>query len=194
MSRQYVVYIHTFPNGKRYVGLTTQSVNSRWRGGEGYKDQFVYKPIKKYGWNNIKHTIYYVNSESEMKYLEKYFFSYYNTTDLRFGYNRTDTSNHPIVSNETKVIISEFAKTRIGNKNPFYGKHHSEETKELMRKKNQNYGTKAISQYTLDGRFIKSYKSIRSAARELNITSSLISSVLSGRQKQTKGYTFKYNM
>lgn len=52
-----------------------------------------------------------------MKYLEKYFFSYYNTTDLRFGYNRTDTSNHPIVSNETKVIISEFAKTRIGNKN-----------------------------------------------------------------------------
>jgi hypothetical protein len=129
-----------------------------------------------------------------MKYLEKYFFSYYNTTDLRFGYNRTDTSNHPIVSNETKVIISEFAKTRIGNKNPFYGKHHSEETKELIRKKNQNYGTKAISQYTLDGRFIKSYKSIRSAARELNITSSLISSVLSGRQKQTKGYTFKYDM
>lgn len=61
MSRQYVVYIHTFPNGKRYVGLTTQSVNSRWRGGEGYKDQFVYRPIKKYGWNNIKHTIYYVN-------------------------------------------------------------------------------------------------------------------------------------
>lgn len=97
-------------------------------------------------------------------------------------------------SNETKVIISEFAKTRIGNKNPFYGKHHSEETKELIRKKNQNYGTKAISQYTLDGRFIKSYKSIRSAARELNITSSLISSVLSGRQKQTKGYTFKYDM
>ena len=83
-----------------------------------------------------------------MKYLEKYFFSYYNTTDLRFGYNRTDTSNHPIVSNETKVIISEFAKTRIGNKNPFYGKHHSEETKELIRKKNQNYGTFNVDKWS----------------------------------------------
>lgn len=53
--RKYIVYIHIFPNGKRYVGLTTQDVDSRWRNGEGYKHQFVYKPIKKYGWNNIKH-------------------------------------------------------------------------------------------------------------------------------------------
>lgn len=192
MRRQYVVYVHTFPNGKRYVGLTTQEINSRWRNGDGYKDQFVYKPIKKYGWDNIQHTVYYVDSESEMKYLEKYLFGYYNTTDLRFGYNRTDSNNHPIVSKETKKIISEFAKTRIGNKNPFYGKHHSEETKAIISTKNQNNRTKAISQYDLNCNFVKSYKSIRAASRELNISGGLICAVLKGQQKQTNGYTFKY--
>lgn len=127
-----------------------------------------------------------------MKYLEKYLFGYYNTTDLRFGYNRTDSNNHPIVSKETKKIISEFAKTRIGNKNPFYGKHHSEETKAIISTKNQNNRTKAISQYDLNCNFVKSYKSIRAASRELNISGGLICAVLKGQQKQTNGYTFKY--
>lgn len=190
--RKYIVYIHIFPNGKRYVGLTTQDVDSRWRNGEGYKHQFVYKPIKKYGWNNIKHIIYYVNNETEMKYLEKYLFGYYNTTDLRYGYNRTDANNHPIFSEKTKNIMSELAKTRIGNKNPFYGKHHSYETKNKISIKNQNIKNKPIAQYDLDGNFIKSYKSIRAASRELSIGSGLIWAVLAGRQHQTHKFIFKY--
>ena len=45
----YSVYELIFPNGKRYIGLTGQEPESRWKNGEGYKGQLVYKPIKKYG-------------------------------------------------------------------------------------------------------------------------------------------------
>lgn len=53
----YKLYIHKFPNDKVYIGITSQDVNKRWRQGEGYKDQFVYKAILKYGWKNILHQI-----------------------------------------------------------------------------------------------------------------------------------------
>ena len=57
-EKNYTVYIHKFPNGKNYVGLTKQAVEARWGyNGFGYKKQPVYKAIKKYGWNNIQHII-----------------------------------------------------------------------------------------------------------------------------------------
>ena len=45
-----------------------------------------------------------------------------------------------------------------------------------------------IARYDLEGNFIQEYKTIREAKKEFpNVTH-----VLSGRAKQTKGYTFKY--
>ena len=44
----YYVYELIFPNGKRYIRLTGQKPESRWKNGRGYKSQLVYKPIKKY--------------------------------------------------------------------------------------------------------------------------------------------------
>ena len=51
---KYWVYIHLFPNGKRYVGLTTQkSINERWRNGGGYKNQkLIYNAILKWKYEN----------------------------------------------------------------------------------------------------------------------------------------------
>ena len=45
----YCVYELIFPNGKRYIGLTGQKPELRWKYGLGYKGQLVYKPIKRYG-------------------------------------------------------------------------------------------------------------------------------------------------
>ena len=85
-----VVYIHIFPNGKRYVGLTMRDVKDRWKNGKGYQTQkLVYNAILKYGWDNISHIVYECDTESEMKYLERYLISFYNTTDHRYGYNIT---------------------------------------------------------------------------------------------------------
>jgi hypothetical protein len=53
----YYVYLHTFPNGKVYVGEARNPIK-RWRNGEGYtNNKEITKAIQEYGWDNIKHEI-----------------------------------------------------------------------------------------------------------------------------------------
>lgn len=59
LSKGYI-YVHTFPNGKKYVGQTTNDPSVRWgKNGSCYtrKKSCVGNAIKKYGWNKIKHDI-----------------------------------------------------------------------------------------------------------------------------------------
>lgn len=54
----YSIYVHTFPDGKKYVGMTSQDVENRWQLGWGYKDQKnVFNAINSVGWNNIQHQV-----------------------------------------------------------------------------------------------------------------------------------------
>ena len=57
----YIVYKHTSPSGKVYIGITGRTVKERWgKNGNGYKYcPYFYRAIKKYGWDNIKHEILY---------------------------------------------------------------------------------------------------------------------------------------
>lgn len=57
-KENYTVYVHKFPNGKNYVGLTKQPVESRWGShGLGYKKQPIYNAIQEFGWDNIQHIV-----------------------------------------------------------------------------------------------------------------------------------------
>ena len=48
--KRYIVYKHTSPSNKIYIGITCQDVERRWRNGDGYKSQkYFYRAIKKYG-------------------------------------------------------------------------------------------------------------------------------------------------
>jgi len=51
---------------------------------------------------------------------------------------------------------------------------------------------KAVTQLDKKGRVINSYKSIRSAARELNICQSAITKVCKGKMNTTGGYRWEY--
>lgn len=87
----YKVYMHTTPNGKRYIGITCRNVSKRWRNGDGYKTQRVfYRAISKYGWVNISHEVLHTGlSENAAKDKEKELIARYNATDSQFGYNVT---------------------------------------------------------------------------------------------------------
>ena len=65
------LYVHTTPNGKRYVGIA-DNCEARWEvGGHGYADnEAFYKDILFYGWDNIKHEI--IEKFSDRKDAEKY--------------------------------------------------------------------------------------------------------------------------
>lgn len=87
----YWVYIHTCPNGKKYVGVTTQKKPEyRWSQGRKYFDNdHFFKAITKYGWDNITHEAWTVDSREEMFRQERELISLYKTNDPRFGYNNS---------------------------------------------------------------------------------------------------------
>ena len=39
MSENYTVYMHRFPNGKVYIGMTSKKPEDRWKRGSGYRTQ-----------------------------------------------------------------------------------------------------------------------------------------------------------
>lgn len=93
------MYVHIFPNGKRYFGITCKSPSKRWENGAGYKkknnDSAVYNAILKYGWDNIQHIILFEElthedaCAKEIELIAKY------KTNIRrygndYGYNMTD--------------------------------------------------------------------------------------------------------
>ena len=80
-NKKFCVYEHLFPNGKRYIGITSKKPKTRWENGNGYdKDHqpVIYNAIQKYGWDNIQHNIIYDNlTEQEAKQKEKELIQYY---------------------------------------------------------------------------------------------------------------------
>lgn len=86
---KYAVYEHIFPNGKRYIGITSTSPEDRWRGGDGYKTQpKMHRAISKYGWGNIEHNVIVDGLSCEQaRALEKYLIGSLNT--IENGYNAT---------------------------------------------------------------------------------------------------------
>lgn len=132
--KKFYVYIHTCPNGKKYVGLTTTEPKERWGlNGVKYKsNKHFYSAIQKYGWNNIEHQVFEVDTKEEMFFLEKYFISYYQTNNPGYGYNNSIGGEGGTagchLSIETRHKISESQKGNQYRK----GKHCSEEIKKKI--------------------------------------------------------------
>lgn len=86
----YKLYMHINKiNGKKYIGITHQTLQRRWRNGKGYeKSTAFYNAILKYGWNNFEHIVIENNltleqaNEKEIAYIKEY-----KTTDRKYGYN-----------------------------------------------------------------------------------------------------------
>lgn len=86
--KKYWLYIHTCPNGKKYVGVTTASKPEfRWKEGRGYEHQLFGRAILKYGWDNITHEVFEVDSAEEMYRKEVELISFYHSNDPEYGYN-----------------------------------------------------------------------------------------------------------
>jgi group I intron endonuclease len=127
----YIVYCHTFPNGKKYIGITQQEPQRRWRDGKGYEGQAVYNAILKYGWKNIKHDILFkglTKSEAEQKEIE--LIRALETDSHKHGYNVESGGNASRLSEVTKEKLSkskrEYYKT---HKHWNAGKQRSAETR-----------------------------------------------------------------
>ena len=86
MNKNYCVYEHIFPNGKKYIGISSDVVK-RWRNGKGYETQpKIERAINKYGWENVTHNIIIDGiSKEQAETLERYLIAELKTID--HGYN-----------------------------------------------------------------------------------------------------------
>ena len=84
------VYLHVFPNGKVYVGMTNRTPEIRWENGNGYRTQpLMSKAINKYGWDNVRHEIIASGvSLDEANRIEKDVITANMSTDFRFYHFR----------------------------------------------------------------------------------------------------------
>jgi len=160
MGDDYCVYMHTAPNGKRYIGITCQTAAQRWRGGLGYKrNQHFFNAILKYGWDNMQHEIIADSLSAEKaKQLECCYIARFKTQKGEFGYNHTlggDGARGFNLSRETKQKISLMHKKYC----------ELTDVREKMRSVNPN--KKSVYQYRSDGTLVKVWESARQAEKEI---------------------------
>ena len=106
------LYIHTTPNNKYYVGITSQNPTERWKRGKGYgNNKHFTNAVKKYGWLNIKSEVVAENltKKQAMDY-EKLLIKTLQSNLQEFGYNKSkggEGRSGVVVSKETKKLISK---------------------------------------------------------------------------------------
>lgn len=135
--KNYIIYKHTSPSGKIYIGQTCKTnPKRRWANGKGYKSNpYFYNAISKYGWSNFTHEIICSDLQKwEADWTEKYLIAFYNTTNPQYGYNLTcggEGTSGFHHSEETKQKIGDANRGNSAcavNK----GKHLSEETRKKL--------------------------------------------------------------
>lgn len=147
-----IVYEHIFPNGKKYVGITTQRPAKRWQRGNNYThNPHLERAIQKYGWDNIQHMIIgEYETAQEAGEVEKQLIAEQSLQNPKYGYNISSGGEH---GKHRKETIEKMSWSRMGANNPMYGmkgklsprygkpgsmlgKHLSEEAKEKISKAN----------------------------------------------------------
>lgn len=237
---KYKIYKLTLPNGKAYVGMTRQELKKRWENGKGYKDSQVFsKALAKVEWSDVKKEVLAMtDSKDKAEELEMFYIAKFNLTNPEFGYNVDNGGNRKgthseatkrkiseknkgkIVSEETRRKLRERNLDLVGEKNPFYGKHHSEKVKEAQsermkgnqffkehhhsdefkkmksRQMREKYGNgksplcRTVEMYE-NGKLIKEFISLTEAALNAGISRSYLCTLIK-RQEEKNGIIWRY--
>lgn len=124
--------------------------------------------IEKFSRSGVKNGMYGKSHTSEVKKL----ISSKNKGNIPVNKGKSLEENvGELKAKEIKKNLSDLAKNRVGNKNPFYGKHHSEESK--LKLKNAMIGKKPVNskKVRIDNVI---YESLTDASRKLNVVPATI--------------------
>ena len=213
-----IIYKIISPSNKVYIGKTydlRKRINCHKSYARKGRGKILHNSIRKYGWEahhlevleNIDDSIL---NDREMYYIEKYNSYYLNNPDgmnmTLGGEGQRSTWMH---DTERRKKQSELFK---GPGSPFYGKHHTDETKKILankaRERNLKDGRrvpdwgvekgrmavmKKVLCYDSSGVFLKEYESCTAAAKDLGINKgSEVSRVCSGKSTNALGFVFRY--
>lgn len=127
-KRKWIIYMYTFPSGKRYIGKTSQTLQERQEGPSwtGYDNSTILmKAVRKYGIENIQQEILFENDMTDeyAARLEQICILLFKANCLRFsdpayGYNMTDGGEGTLGyrhSDESKNKMSDAKKQCSGD-------------------------------------------------------------------------------
>ena len=216
------VYVTTnLVNGKMYVGqrkIKYKNKNNSWKTYLG-SGKLLKAAIKKHGKEKFRRKIIDIAfNQEELNSLEYYYTKVFNSVDNDQWYNLHYGGE---VGYKMHYNLSEEGRKNQLKHHPWKGKHHTEETKEKMRKaaklreenkKKNNYQVseetrkklsqagkgreskkkKKVNQYDMDGTYIKTWDCPIDAANELNIDLCTLRLAASGKYKSAGGFQWKY--
>lgn len=110
-----IVYKYTSKtSGKCYIGQTCNTMEQRANHGRGYVTcPHFYAAIQKYGWDDfVGEILKEVETQDEANKWEKYYITFYHSSDPEYGYNIHGGGSQAHVSASTAALISASAKER----------------------------------------------------------------------------------
>lgn len=87
--------------------------------------------------------------------------------------------------------IKIYSNNRLTNSDET-GQGNKNRKREVLDRQSESMGRK-VYQYDLEGNFIKEYRSVRTAAKELNTNHANITRCCNGEYKHTQGFIFRYD-
>ena len=173
--KKWIIYMYTFPNGKRYIGKTSRELCER-QGSSSFIDYkgrtLLWRAIKKYGADSIKQDVLvegYMSDEQasvyEVKYIAEYKTNCCRYQNPSYGYNMTDGGEGSMGFVHTDEEKQKMHDAKIGK----CGKDHN--------------SAKLIYCIELD----KYFYGAREAEREIGVSHKTISNCLRHKSKSTGG-------
>lgn len=86
---RYTVYMHVFPDGKRYIGMTKNELARRWQRGNGYRGQEdIFAAIGQCGWDNVRNFVMFEDLDFKTaRSYEAQLIDEYRTYSSKYGFN-----------------------------------------------------------------------------------------------------------
>lgn len=205
-----IIYKYTAPNGKVYIGQTTNELYRRrmWFGAGRYTGgkSKIDRARSKYGAENFSYEVLFKASfpstetaTKELNRLEIYYIGLYDS--YKNGYNSTiggEGSRGFKLSEESRHKISIHGR---GIKKPVgfgdkiskarKGKKFSEETKRKLSQAKKNKGSQII-QYNLRGEYLKTWANIDEVTSALKVSRESIAGCCRGKSKSAHSYLWRY--
>lgn len=207
----YTVYMHTCPNGKRYIGLTSkENLQDRFHSGHGYKNNTDFNnAIIEFGWRNISHEVLASGLTSgEAEKFERDMIAFYKSNDPEYGYNSYNGGLKGTKAGKRTITRMKTAHSK--ERNPMFGRTQTEETRRKisMAKKGKklsdeckkklsralsgekNPSAKPVLQYDQEMNLLAIWRYIEEAAKATGANN--ISSCCRGKLKTSGGYVWRY--
>ena len=181
---------------KEYIGQTVQDdfqirLNGHVSDANSGVKRHLYNAIRFYGWDQFQIEILYSfpregDWQERLDDLEIQEIAQRGTLAPDGYNNETGGNRNKVLHEDTKALMSS---VRSGDRHAMFGKHHDEETRELIRLAN----LKSVQQWSKDGtQLLRTFESVEEATKTSGADGSHICKVCKGDRKTAGGFHWKF--